>query len=200
MSRRHPLGPRVHVAVKAETINTSMRANSSHCMIAEAIKLAVPEAKHVAVDISTIRWSDPAKGLRYVYLTPRVAQEALVDFDEGTPPSPFSFILRGAHVSRAGRPPGPSALVADAELGKPGKGGKKRPQPLPTRAKLQTDGKDSRPHRVGGRRPPQLHHRREFGMRGFRAAALDKLKREPIAPPLPGGPPVVKPRRRRHEA
>lgn len=170
MSKRHPLGPRVQVQVTAELINTSVRNNSSHCMIAEAIKVAVPQAKNVAVDISTSRFTDRDKGLRYVYLTPRVAQEALVDFDEGAIPKPFNFLLRNAHVSRAGKS---GAKDAKAK-------GK-----LPTRRKLVSSagrGENKRgstlPREIGGRRPPQLHIRREFGLRAFRAASLNRLKAE----------------------
>jgi hypothetical protein len=46
-------------------------------MIAEAIKQAVPRATNVSVDLSTVRWTDPEKKLRYTYLTPRAAQIAL---------------------------------------------------------------------------------------------------------------------------
>lgn len=173
MSRKHPLGPQVRVQVTAEQINTSTRSHSSHCMIAEAIKSAVPTAGRVAVDISTCRFSDLKKGFRYTYLTPRVAQEALVDFDEGLAPKPFSFTLRGAHVSRAGHPKSPNQGTK-AQATKATRQGK-----VPTRAKLV--GRHDRsitPRRVGGSPPPQLHIRREFGMRAFRAASLNRLKNE----------------------
>lgn len=172
-SKRRPLGPMVDVTVTAEIINTAIRADSGHCMIADAIRAAVPHAKKVSVDISTCRWSDFSRGFRYVYLTPRVAQEALVDFDEGVHTKPFRFRLRGAHVTRAGG--GPSTgkkRTAKKNTGRPGT--------LPQRATLAPRNGDShtRPDRVGGKRPPQLHFRREFGMRGFRAASLNRLKAE----------------------
>lgn len=179
-SKRRPLGPMVDVAVTAEIINTAVRGHSGHCMIADAIRAAVPNAKKVAVDISTCRWSDFDRGYRYVFLTPRVAQEALVDFDEGVPARPFKFRLRGAHVSRAGgRPKSKASRAKDhARL----KQQRKERAELPKRATLVSrdgEGAGARvPHRVGGRRPPQLHIRREYGMRAFRAATLRQARAE----------------------
>jgi hypothetical protein len=65
-------------------------------MIADAIKTAVPNAQSVSVDLSTIRWTDPVRELRYIYLTPRRAQIALIDFDAGRVPKPFDVQLAGA--------------------------------------------------------------------------------------------------------
>ena len=70
-------------------------------MIAEAIKKQCPEFRNISVDLSTTRFTDPTKGLRYTYLTPRPAQEALIDFDEGKKPTPFEFTLKiAANVVR----------------------------------------------------------------------------------------------------
>jgi hypothetical protein len=117
-------GPRVHISVSQEVITTnSIKGDSSHCMIAEAIKETIPEAAYVSVDLQTIRWSDPKRGVRYIFLTPAIAQSALVDFDLGEPVVPFEFQLRGAHVmkisssadraNRKGRPlaKGPKTIV-----------------------------------------------------------------------------------------
>ena len=175
-SRRHPLGPQVRINVTAELINTAARSHSSHCMIAEAIKTVVPSAKKVSVDISTCRFSDFEKGLRYVYLTPRTAQEALVDFDEGLTPKPFSFLLRGAHVTRAGSSQAKAESSNKAESKRPSRGAK-----LPNRKRLVSGhgtNVGAVPRAVGGRRPPQLHIRREFGLRAFRAASLNRLVKE----------------------
>jgi hypothetical protein len=65
-------------------------------MIADAIKEAIPNAQSVAVDLVTIRWTDPVRELRYIYLTPRRAQLALIDFDRGVVPKPFDVQLAGA--------------------------------------------------------------------------------------------------------
>lgn len=96
---RHPKSPQVAVSVTNEIINTSISADSSHCMIAEAVRAARPDAKAVAVDLQTIRFSDPQKGLRYIYLTPRIAQVPLLLFDQGIKPDPFDFVLRRGHVT-----------------------------------------------------------------------------------------------------
>src|SRR5262245_57512785 len=81
-SRRHKrkTSPRGLVRVTDELIETALPKNSEHCMIADAVKIAFPGAKGVSVDLATIRFSDPEKGLRYIYLTPRIAQTALVEF------------------------------------------------------------------------------------------------------------------------
>lgn len=94
--------PRITVAVTREIIDLSERRNSSHCMIAEAVKRSVPEARHVSVDLATIRFTDPNKRLRYIYLTPRKAQYALLDFDQGHHAEPFEVQLRAAQVVRSG--------------------------------------------------------------------------------------------------
>lgn len=68
-------------------------------MIAEAIAVHLPGVRNVSVDMMTIRWSDPAKGWRYIYLTPKPAQYALLDFDMGLPIEPFSFQVRSGHAT-----------------------------------------------------------------------------------------------------
>jgi hypothetical protein len=72
-------------------------------MIADAVKAAYPEAKHISVDIQTIRFSLPEKGIRCTYLTPRTAQIALLNFDQGQAPAPFRFVLRGGQVTKTRR-------------------------------------------------------------------------------------------------
>lgn len=85
--------PQVWIEVTDEVIDFSIERDSSHCMIAEAVKAAVPWATHVSVDLQTIRFSDPVKRIRYIYLTPRVAQVPLVQYDQGNRPEPFQFKL-----------------------------------------------------------------------------------------------------------
>ena len=93
--------PRGKVDILQEHIDEGIRRNSSYCAIAEAVKLAFPQASKVSVDLQTIRWSDREKGLRYQYLTPPIAQQYLLNFDDGIKCRPFSFNLRGAHTSTA---------------------------------------------------------------------------------------------------
>lgn len=85
---------RVAVSVTAELIEGAIPMDSSHCMIADAIKKAVPLAKAVSVDLASIRWTDPRAGKRYLYLTPPSVQAALIRFDNGQKPEPFRFTLR----------------------------------------------------------------------------------------------------------
>ena len=77
--------------VSQDIIDSSVRESSSHCMIADAVKAAIPEARFVSVDLQTIRWSQGEK--RYVVLTPRTGQLALLDFDQGINPVPFKIRL-----------------------------------------------------------------------------------------------------------
>jgi len=78
---RRPHAPYVTVDVTAEMIHQGKVKDSAYCMISEAVKAAYPDARMVSTDIQTIRFSDPKKGLRFIYLTPRVAQVALFNFD-----------------------------------------------------------------------------------------------------------------------
>ncbi len=98
--RRHPGAPRFTVRVDKKTIEASTQRDSSHCMIAEAIRKAHPEAKQISVDLQTVRFSNHKRKLRFIYLTPMIAQRAIVHFDDGKKPEPFQFDLRGAHVIR----------------------------------------------------------------------------------------------------
>lgn len=99
--KRVPYSPRLTISIDRETIEASTRRKSSHCMIAEAIKRAIPRATGVSVDLQAIRWTDPDLQLRYVFLTPREAQVALIHFDRGQTPEPFEIKLSNAHVLRA---------------------------------------------------------------------------------------------------
>jgi hypothetical protein len=168
---KYPLGPRVRVACTKADITKAVANDSTHCWIAEAIKREVPTASHVAVDLSTIRFTNPERDLRYVYLTPYQAQLALLAFDEGTPPEPFTFILKNAHVTRANvrrRPKGSEENPLPAGMTQP-----------PTTAVLAASGTRTTgglPRRVGGKRPPQLKMMRKFGVRAFRGASQKRLE------------------------
>jgi len=173
---RLPKGPVLRIHCTKEIITKAVTANSAKCWIAESIKAAVPVAQNVAVDLATIRFSDLQKGLRYVYLTPYTAQRAIIDFDEGTPPSPFSFLLRNAHVTRAGSSDNTKAHRRAAARGKQHQ-----------RAHLHADrserkgGSHAAIRRVGGRRPPQLRMLRQFGVRAFRGASRERLLKDQAA-------------------
>jgi hypothetical protein len=88
----------IKVSITLEVIEESIRRDSSHCMVAQAIKSAIPDATNITVDIQTIRYSNKKARERRFYLTPRAVQQKLVDFDIGKPIEPFSFMLRSPHV------------------------------------------------------------------------------------------------------
>lgn len=89
--------------VTKELITKAIPRDSSHCMVADTIKSQISGAKRVSVDLATIRFSVGDK--RYIFLTPRTVQQALIWFDQGDSRlSPFSFDLRvPAQVVPTGR-------------------------------------------------------------------------------------------------
>lgn len=96
--------PQLNFPVTAEMIETAIPQDSAHCMIADGLKAAIPDARQVAVDLATIRYTDPRTGRRYIYLTPIPAQVALLDFDQGNKPNPFTVKAHAAQIllTRAG--------------------------------------------------------------------------------------------------
>ncbi|SRR5258707_770132 len=90
---------RVKFQVTAEHIKQACKVNSRHCMIADAISTHFPGVRNISVDMMNIRWSDPEKGWRYIYMTPKPAQIALIDFDMGLEIQPFSFRVRSGHAT-----------------------------------------------------------------------------------------------------
>jgi hypothetical protein len=94
---------RAEISVRQKHIDEALRANSSHCAIAMAIKDAVPDARYIAVDLQTIRWTNPKRGVRYCFLTPAVAQhDIIIPFDQGETCKPVTFRMKPAFVSKAG--------------------------------------------------------------------------------------------------
>lgn len=141
----------IRVHVSRTLVEDSMMRNSSHCMVAEAIKECVPNAGHVSVDMLTIRYTDPEKGLRYTHLTPRSVAKAIIMFDQGAVVEPFSFELRKpAQIRRSGwranHMNSPERKKTDSE-----------PKPRVLRNGTVR----------GGRSIPQMSTRREFGARLF---------------------------------
>ena len=186
MSGKKPLSPAVKIALTKELIEDSKQRDSSHCMIAEAVKAAYPDATYVSVDLQTIRFTDPGKHLRYTYLTPRIAQIALIDFDQGNTPEPFTFTLRRAQVTRSGgtqqrRKLSEAELAQRKEAGMKGVGSRratlKSQELVGTKSELRDSGSDAGPggggsappERIGGKTPPTtpFARRREFGIRAL---------------------------------
>lgn len=171
-----PRAPRLIIDLTADIIRDSKTRDSSHCMIAEAVRAAYPDATKVSVDIQTIRFTDPKKGFRYVYLTPRAAQVAIVRFDQGDLPEPFKFRLGGGQVALAGRRAASRPLSEKEQAQREAA----RAAVLVNRGSRTADDNDAAseqslpyacdgvPERVGGKTPPRsLGMRREYGIRGF---------------------------------
>jgi hypothetical protein len=70
-------------------------------IIAEAVRAARPDVRNVAVDLGTIRWTDPKSSRRITFGTPTVVRDALLSLARGDAPEPFRFILgRPTRVTR----------------------------------------------------------------------------------------------------
>ncbi len=142
--------PYFSVDLTDELIYESEQRNSSHCMVADAVKAARPDAKFVAVDLQTIRFTEGDR--RYTYLTPHRAQVAIVKFDQGIPCKPFTFQLRNGQSTPAG-------IRNKSE----------RAKLVPPRSKKNLEGMV--PDKVGGRTPPvdvrSVGNRRAFGLRAL---------------------------------
>jgi hypothetical protein len=173
-----PLSPQIRVRVTEEIIGAAMARDSRHCMIAEAVKAAYPAAKSIAVDLATIRLTNPKKGLRYVYLTPRIAQRPLVQFDQGVRPEPFDFLLRRAHVTYSGSSQERKAKKRQA-LGNTQSPARRsaltKARAVAGNTKLVDRDNGTVPDRVGGQAPPlqptadgvPFSRRRAFGLRAL---------------------------------
>jgi hypothetical protein len=130
--------PKLDFPVTAEIIETSIPADSGHCMIADGLKAAVPHATDVSVDLATIRYTDRQARRRYVYLTPPEAQRALLDFDHGNKPEPFSIAAHAAQIVSL-----PPAKPKKPKAEKPERtdGGPKIPLTEPVSGHMETDEK-----------------------------------------------------------
>jgi hypothetical protein len=89
---------RMKIAVKRNNIASAILKDSHHCMIADAIQEQVPWAKFVSVDTQSIRMSNAEEGRRYIFLTPPLAQQAIIKFDQGVMVQPFQIELRNPQV------------------------------------------------------------------------------------------------------
>lgn len=156
--RHYPRGPVLTVHVTPEIIERGVRGNSKTCMIAEAIKEAFPNARVVSVDVQTCRFTDPTRGLRYTYLTPRAGQKPLLDFDEGINPQPFTLTLKNAHVT--------AAQIRKAATDKTAKVKSNAAARLPAKKTTRLT-KDGAVIAVGGRAPAQMRTQRRFGLKAF---------------------------------
>ena len=107
-SRRLP--PRqitITVGTEAITAVATGRIDGER-VIAEAVRAARPDVRNIAVDLGTIRWTEPKTGRRVTFATPIVVRDALLGLARGDAPDPFRFIL-GRAPRTAVRPADPLA-------------------------------------------------------------------------------------------
>jgi hypothetical protein len=172
-----PRAPVVTVTVTKEAIEQAKPRDSGHCMVADSVKAAFPDAEYVSVDLATVRFTDPRKGLRYTYLSPRSVATALVQWDAGIVPEPWKFRIRNGHVTRAGKR---TASLAQQQTPKQRaarvKVGKKAAALLAKTRLRRGSSEQSVPDRVGGKTPPLMpvkgdniafSRRRAFGLRAL---------------------------------
>jgi len=91
--------PHPKIQILEEDINKACRRDHRNCMLVLAIKRQLPNVEKVTVDLMTIRFSDPEKGLRFVYHTPQSGKEALAHFDQGDIVKPFGMRLGSGHAT-----------------------------------------------------------------------------------------------------
>jgi hypothetical protein len=99
---------RIHVLEQDIAECRYRRQGDPHiCMIATATQRAIPEALVIDVDMRYLRFSLARTKLRYFYDLSKVAQVALVAFDDGREVKPFSFwISRGYTTKRRSKEEG----------------------------------------------------------------------------------------------
>jgi hypothetical protein len=85
---------RPHATVTLDDIDRAIRKESSHCMIADALRREYPKATRIVVDIRTIRMTDPLRHKRFTWLTPYEAARFLVRWDQGIKPPEFVLRLK----------------------------------------------------------------------------------------------------------
>ena len=145
-----------YINITEKEINEGLVADSRKCMIAEAVKACLPNVKNVSVDLATVRFTDKKTGSRYTYMTPRAAQQALVQFDNGQKPDPFRIRLQTLFQIRpkptiARRSPTQGIASEGTILSEKYHGGIKEPAPV----------------KIGGQPMPKaaLGYIRRFGLR-----------------------------------
>jgi hypothetical protein len=90
--------PILELEITKENYDRAVIASSGACLIADDIKEKYPGFTNVEVNVATIRISDKAAGVRYIYLTPRAVGDALLHFDQGWTENelPMKFVIKKA--------------------------------------------------------------------------------------------------------
>lgn len=151
----HQRSPRFQVSVSKKTIDAAKPGDAAHCMIARGLRDAYPSARWVLVDLQSIRFTDRDKGFRYIYMTPRSVQRRLIDFEQGTKPAPFAFLLAEGHARAIFKKP---AKAASAKLLKAGAKGRNA-----IKERLKHKSVALPPHRED----IPTSHKRQFGIRAL---------------------------------
>ena len=158
-----PIKHQTQIVVTQENIDRSIKGNSAYCMISDAIRHSNGNAKSISTDLQTIRWTDRRNSVRYVWLTPAIAQEALVKFDQGLPFGPFTFRL--GH---------PIAETAGGHLAPRGAG---RPRKSRRRVRVRRGGKGAISVTTEGHALPPVAalpgSRRRFGLKQLKIGLFD---------------------------
>lgn len=162
--------PHFTIEITQADIDGAVVRDSGHCIFADGIKRFLTDKKHmniagVSVDVQTIRFTDREKRQRYVYLTPRAVQVALVQYDQGIKPEPFIFRLGrvGAQII-ALRERTPSDYAREAKQREA-----KRRRVARVRA-VRTTSHQTVISKLGGKAPPTAvlaGNRRQFGLRAL---------------------------------
>jgi hypothetical protein len=109
LRRRPPKQTPVTVSAEAIAAATTGQVDGER-IIASAIRAVRPDVRNVAVDLGTIRWTDPATGCRVTFATPVAVRTALLALAGGAAPAPFRFIL--GRTNRVARPVSPAVPSA----------------------------------------------------------------------------------------
>lgn len=96
MAPKQPSSPTLTLHITDEQYERAVQSQSGGCLIADAILSQYPHLSRVEVDMATIRATDRAKGVRYVYLTSPEAQHVLLSFDQGWPTPVHELVVRRA--------------------------------------------------------------------------------------------------------
>jgi len=152
--------PNLKADVSQEDIDNAIARDSAHCMSADTLKRTFPWAKHISVDLQTIKLTDKRDGNRYVYLTPYVVQQYIVRWDTGIKPEPFTIHLKSK-----------DALVIPSQASEKKKEVNKR-YIEKKRLQISDEGSVTRSPTVtvvGGSAPPSIPggNRRQYGIRGL---------------------------------
>ena len=109
--RRRQLPKQTAISISAEAITAAAAGRiGGERIIEEAVRAARPEVRNVAVDLGSIRWTDPKTNRRATFATPVVVRDALLALTRGDAPEPFRFILgRAPRAARSVRPAVPLA-------------------------------------------------------------------------------------------